>query len=61
VRRRARRVWQAWHIALADTRRTAMSAIWRGYRLIELVHGPPDRVPMTSPVRWQSVESFSGR
>jgi hypothetical protein len=61
VRRRARRLWQAWHIAFADTRRTAISAVQRGYRLIELVHGPPDRVRMTSPVRWQSVEAFAGR
>jgi hypothetical protein len=61
VRRRARRVWQAWHIAFADTRQTAASAVQRGYRLIELVHGPPDRVGMTSPVRWQSVEVFASR
>jgi hypothetical protein len=61
VPRRARRAWQAWLIAFADTRRTAIAVLHRGYRLIELVHGPPDRVRLTSPVRWQSVEAFAGR
>jgi hypothetical protein len=59
--RRFRRAWQAWYIAFAETRRTAASAVQRGYRLVELVHGPPDRYPSTRPVRWQSVAAFAGR
>jgi hypothetical protein len=61
VIRRARRVWQTWYIALAETGFAAASAVERGYRLIELVHGPPWRHPTARPVRWVPLAMFAGR
>jgi hypothetical protein len=55
---RAKRVWQAWHIAFAGTARAAVSAVHRGYRIVELIHGPPDRRRSVRPVDWRLLASL---
>jgi hypothetical protein len=61
TRWRGKRAWQAWYVALAETGSAAASTADRGYRLVELVHGPPSRRHLASPVRWIPVASFAGR
>jgi hypothetical protein len=61
VQRRAKRAWQAWYVAFAETGRAAASAIQRGYHLVELVHGPPNRRATTRPVRWLSLAVLAGK
>jgi hypothetical protein len=50
--RRVKRVWEAWYMALAGTGPAAASAVARGFRVVELVHGPPDHWRRARPVRW---------
>jgi hypothetical protein len=52
---RVQRSWDQWYAAAAGTLRTAASAIARGYRVVEVVNGPPDRGQRASPVRWRSL------
>jgi hypothetical protein len=61
VARRVRRAWPTWLVAFAGPRRAAASAVARGYRVVELVHGPPDRWPSRVPVRWQALAAFAAR
>jgi hypothetical protein len=61
VVRHAKRSWQSWYIAFAETRGAAASVVQRGYRLIELVHGPPIHRRTSRPVRWLPVSAFAGR
>lgn len=56
--RRVKRVWQAWFVANAGTLRAFQSAVRRGYRVTELVHGPPDRRTSLFPVSWRPVEAL---
>ena len=58
VKRRMPRRWDHWVIAIAGPARAAQSVLARGYRLIELVHGPPERRTSTRPVRWVPVRAF---
>jgi hypothetical protein len=55
---RAKRVWQAWHVAFAGTARAAVSAVHRGYRIAELIHGPPERRRSVRPVGWWLLASL---
>lgn len=58
---KAKRLWQAWYVAVAGTRRAAASAVGLGYRVVELVNGPPDPWPTTRPVRWLPLAAVFGR
>jgi hypothetical protein len=58
VARRSKRQWPSWYLALADTRRAALSAVHRGYRVVALVHGPPDRWRTWRPIEWRPVRSL---
>ena len=61
VVKRLRRACQAWYVAFASPRRTAVSAAARGLRVVAVVHGPPDRWSSRFPVRWQPLALFAGR
>lgn len=52
-----------WMIALATAVRTAESLLARGFRIVQLVLGPPDRWrwPRYAPVEWFTVEEFFAR
>jgi hypothetical protein len=58
---RAKRMWQAWYVAVAGTHRAAASAVELGYRVVELINGPPDPWPTTHPVRWLPLGAVFGR
>jgi hypothetical protein len=61
VAKRVRRRWPTWLVAFAGPRRAAASANGLGYRVVELVHGPPDHRSSRYPVRWQTLAAFVGR
>jgi hypothetical protein len=58
---RIRRAWRAWFVAFAGPRRAAASAVVYGYRVVELINGPPDNRSSRFPVRWQPLAAFAAR
>jgi hypothetical protein len=61
VARPPRRACQAWYLAFSGTVLAAESAKARGYRIVELVHGPPDRRLDIWPVRWLPLAAWCAR
>jgi hypothetical protein len=61
IARRIRRAWRGWYVAFADPRRAAASAVEYGYRIVELINGPPDYHRSRFPVHWQALAAFAAR
>jgi hypothetical protein len=59
--KRLKRACQGWFVAFATPVRAALSAMSRGYRVVELINGPPGHRSSRLPVFWQPLETFVGR